>query len=148
MKVIFLVDVKGKGKTGEIKDINNGYAQNFLIKQGLAVEATKSNLKRLEKENEQRCLEEEKRVLDAKVQASKLKDVVLEFQLKTDEKTGNVFGSVSSKQIRKDLEKLGYKIDTHAIHLDHAINTLGYSDVEVKIYKDITTCIKVHVTSK
>ncbi len=147
MKVIFLTDVKGKGKTGEIKEINNGYAQNFLFKKGLALEATPANVKKLEESKKQAESEELKRVNSAKEEAKKMSEIVLEFSLKTDEKTGNVFGSVSSKQIRKELEKIGYKIDVHSVHLDHAINTLGYTDVEIKVYKDVLSKIKVHVKS-
>ncbi len=147
MKVIFLTDVKGKGKAGEVKEINNGYAQNFLFKKGLALEATPGNMKQLEAAKKQEAKEEETRVANAKEEAKQLSNVVLEFNLKTDEKSGNVFGSVSSKQIRKELEKQGFKLDAHAVHLDHAINTLGYTDVEVKVYKDVLAKIKVHVQS-
>lgn len=146
MKVIFLADVKGKGKKGEVKEINSGYAQNFLFKKGLALEATPGNIKKLENEKAANQAKEEERLNCAKKEALKMAKVVLEFSLKTDEKSGNVFGSISSKQIRKELEKQGFKVDTHAVHLDHAINTLGYSDVEVKVYRDVVTTIKVHVT--
>lgn len=145
MKVIFLTDVKGKGKRGDVKEMSNGYAQNFLIKNKLAVEATSANIKALEEENARSSKLEEVKLNEMKALAKQIEGVELNFELKTDSKSGSVFGSVSSKQIRKELENAGYKVDAHAIILDNAINNLGYTDVEVKIYKNITAMIKVHV---
>ncbi len=148
MKVIFLKDVKGKGKAGEIKEVNNGYAQNFLLKQGLAVEANKSNLASYKKQQEEEAKNEAQIVEEKQKVAKQLDGKVITFELKTDDNSGNVFGSVSTKQIKKELENQGFKLDSHAIVLDHAINTLGHTDVEVKVYKNITAKIKVHVVSK
>lgn len=145
MKVIFLDDVRGKGKKGEVKEINNGYAHNFLFKKNLAVEATAENIAKLERESEKKKEQELERIADAKVIAKKMSDIVLTFKLKTDEKSGNVFGSISSKQIRTELIKQGYKLDNHSVMLDNAIKSLGYTDVDVKVYKDVIACIKVHV---
>lgn len=145
MKVIFLTDVKGKGKRGDVKEMSNGYAQNFLIKNKLAVEATSANIKALEEENARSSKLEEVKLNEMKALAKQIEGVELNFELKTDSKSGSIFGSVSSKMIRKELENAGYKVDAHAIILDNAINNLGYTDVEVKIYKNITAMIKVHV---
>lgn len=145
MKVIFLADVKGKGKRGEVKEMSNGYAQNFLIKQKLAVEATAENMASLEKENKELAKVEETKVKEMQQLASKLEGTEVTFNLKTDEKSGKVFGSISSKQIKKELENLGFKLDAHAVMLEHAINNLGFTDVSVKVYKNITANIKVHV---
>lgn len=147
MKVIFLADVKGKGKRGEVKEMSNGYAQNFLIKNNLAVEATSANIKMLEEENKRNAAKEEQVVEEMKALAKKLDNVEVKFTLKTDSKSGKVFGSVSSKQIKKELDKLGYKLDTHAVSLDTAINCLGYTNVEIKVYKNIKATIKVSVVS-
>ncbi len=147
MKVIFLTDVKGKGKRGEVKEMSNGYAQNFLIKQNLAVEATPESIRMLEMENKQAEEKEKELFEEMKVLAKKLEGVEVVFSLKTDAKSGKVFGSVSNKQVKKELDKLGYKLDSHAVSLDHAINTLGYTDVEVKVYKNIKATIKVKVVS-
>lgn len=148
MKVIFLKDVKGKGKVGDILEINNGYAQNFLIKQNLAVEATKANVAKLKKEQEAMLKSEEMTIKEKEALAKELEGTEITFKLKTDSKSGNVFGSISSKQIKKELDSLGYKLDNHSVLLDHSINTLGYTDVEVKVYKNITCKIKVQVLSK
>ncbi len=148
MKVIFLTDVKGKGKRGEVKEMSAGYAQNFLFKNNLAVEATDANMRVLEEENRQTAIANEKKLEEMKVLANELEGVELTFALKTDAKSGKVFGSISSKQIKKELDQKGYKLDAHAVNLPHAINCLGYTDVEVKVYKNITAKIKVHVVSK
>lgn len=148
MKVVFLVDVKGKGKKGEVKEMSNGYAQNFLLKQNLAIEATKENLRILEEENKKNVAIEEELVAKMQKIANELNNVEIKFKLKTDDKSGKVFGSISSKQIKKELEKLGYKLDAHAVHLETAINTLGYSNVEIKLHKNINAIVKVHVVSE
>ncbi len=147
MKVIFLADVKGKGKKGEVKEMSNGYAQNFLIKNNLAVEATDANIRMLDEENKKLADKEAQTIKEMELLAKKLDNVEVKFSLKTDSKSGKVFGSVSSKQIKKELDKLGYKLDSHAVSLDTAINCLGYTNVEVKVYKNIKATIKVSVVS-
>ncbi len=145
MKVIFLKNVKGKGKIGETKDVNDGYARNFLIKGGYAIEATSGNLKKLEEDKKRLELEEEQRVIKAQKVADKLAKEVLIFKLKTDKKSGSVFGSISNKQIKKKLEKMGYDLNSHAVAIDHPINTLGFTDVNVSVHKGVNCTLRVKV---
>ncbi|MFV0499853.1 MAG: 50S ribosomal protein L9 [Bacilli bacterium] len=147
MKVIFLADVASKGKKGQIKNVSDGYANNFLFKKNLAVIATKENLAQLEQDRKNIEKQEEEVIAKKKVEASKLEGVVLEFYLNVDEKSGRVFGSISNKQIKKELDNRGYKLDNHAVPTV-AINSLGYSDVEIKVYKNVSVTIRVHVIAR
>lgn len=148
MKVIFLKDVKGKGKKGEIKNVADGYAQNFLIKNGLAVEANKQNISRLEG---QKRLEEKnaaQELQEAKELKEKLEKITLEIKAKAGE-GGRLFGSVSTKQIAQSLEKnFGIKIDKRKMDCNEGIRSLGVTNVPVKLHPDVKATLKVHVTEE
>ncbi|OKO96804.1 50S ribosomal protein L9 [Geobacillus proteiniphilus] len=145
MKVIFLKDVKGKGKKGEIKDVADGYANNFLFKQGLAIEATPANIKALEaqKQKEQRQAAEE--LANAKRLKEELEKLTVEIPAKAGE-GGRLFGSITSKQIAEALQaQHGLKLDKRKIELADAIRSLGYTNVPVKLHPEVTATLKVHV---
>ncbi|WP_428910267.1 50S ribosomal protein L9 [Niallia sp. Krafla_26] len=145
MKVIFLKDVKGKGKKGEVKNVADGYAHNFLIKQGLAVEANPSNVSSLnaQKKKEEKLAAEE--LAEAKELKAKLDEITVELTAKSGE-GGRLFGSITSKQIAEELQKKhSIKIDKRKIELHDAIRTLGYTKVPVKLYPDVTATLNVHV---
>ncbi|KRK48515.1 50S ribosomal protein L9 [Secundilactobacillus kimchicus] len=148
MKVIFLQDVRGKGKRGEVKDLPDGYAQNFLIKQGKAKAATKGAMSQLK--GQQKA--EEKREAEVKAEAEQLKlkleddATVVELTAKagTD---GRLFGAISSKQIIQALSKqYDIKLDKHKMELNEPIKMMGYVNVPVKLHQDITATIRVHVS--
>lgn len=147
MKVIFLKDVKGKGKKGEIKEVKDGYAHNYLIKNKLAMPATEKGLQVIENEKEQQRIDEALHLADMKALAEKLVNVQLEFKVKAGE-GGRVFGSISTKQIGKELDKLNLKVDKRKIQLDHPITSLGYHNVNIHLHKDVDAMIKVHVSGK
>ena len=144
MKVIFIKDLKGQGKRGDRKEVKDGYAENFLIKNGYAVKKTKENLSKLNHE----IAKKEKETEEKKVEATKVKEtlsqLVLEFKVKTGE-GDKVFGSISQKQIKEELEKKGYKIDKNQIDITNPISSLGFHNVEINLFNDITATIKVHV---
>lgn len=142
MKVIFLKDLKGKGKKGDIKEVKDGYAQNFLIKNGYATQLSSSSLGKYNRECEEKKELDEKLTKEAQVLKTKLEQVELVFTVKTGE-GDKVFGSISSKQIKEQLDTLGYKIDKKQIEIDHVISSLGYHDVKIVLYKDIIAKIKV-----
>ncbi len=147
MKVILTKDVKKQGKKGDVLEVSDGYARNFLIKQGLAVEATKGNVKNLEKQNEEaKAIEEAKKSL-AIEQKTAMEKVVLTFPVSCGA-GDRVFGSISSKQIYKQLTDKGFKVDKKKIKLDHPITTLGYTDVEIELYKDVVVKIRVNTIKK
>ena len=128
MKVIFLADVKGKGKKGEIKEMPTGYAQNFLIKKNLAKEATAQAIGELR--GKQKSAEEA---------------TLVEFTEKVGP-DGRTFGSITSKKIAEELQKqFGIKIDKRHIKVDSPIRSIGLIDVPVKIYQDITGVIRLRV---
>lgn len=144
MEVIFIKDLKNQGKKGQIKNVKDGYAENFLIKQGYAVKKTKENLNRLEKEQKNKAVQDAKNKENAEVLKGKLDKVVLDFKVKTGE-GDKVFGSISVKQIKDELEKKGYKIDKSQIEISSPIAALGFHNVDIKLYPAITATIKVHV---
>jgi large subunit ribosomal protein L9 len=145
MKVIFLKDVKGKGKKGEVKNVADGYAHNFLIKQGLAIEANQANISSLnaQKKKEEKAAAEE--LTDAKKLKETIEKLTVELTAKAGE-GGRLFGSITSKQIAESLQKAhGIKIDKRKIELDDAIRALGYTKVPVKLHSEVTAALNVHV---
>ena len=142
MKVIFIKDLRGQGKRGEIKEVKDGYAENYLIKNGYAKKLTENNYNNyLETKKEQEALD-----LKNRKEAEKLKEVLLKKELVFKVKTGaqdKVFGSVSTKQIKEELEKQKINIDKKQVLLDESISSLGYHDVKIALYKDIIGVVKV-----
>ncbi|UOR10788.1 50S ribosomal protein L9 [Halobacillus amylolyticus] len=148
MKVIFKADVKGKGKKGEIKNVSDGYARNYLLKNNLAVEATGGNLKAQKAKDakqDQLAEEEEK---EAGLLKQQLADIEVKLTAKSGD-SGRLFGSVTSKQIAEELKKShNIKIDKRKIELDEPIRTLGYTNVPVKLHQEVTGTIRVHIEGK
>ena len=147
MKVIFLADVKGKGKKGEIKEVPTGYAQNFLIKKNLAKEATSQAIgelrgKQKSEEKAHAQLLAEAQEIKAKLEAE---ETIVEFVEKVGP-DGRTFGSITSKKIAEELQKqFGIKIDKRHIQVQAPIRAVGLIDVPVKIYQDVTSVINLRV---
>ena len=146
MKVILLSDVKKVGKKGEIVEVSDGYGRNFLLNKKLAVLATKKSMEILDEQNLQHDLEEKQKEADAQALKQKLTKITLEFHVKTGE-GGRVFGSVSTKQIVEQLQRVhAIKIEKRKFIDTDAITSLGYTDVKVDLYKNIVIgVIRVHV---
>lgn len=150
MKVIFLQDVKGKGNKGEVKEVAVGYAQNFLLKKGLAVEATPQAMSELRGKTNAKNKE------DAEVlaEAEKLKGIIEaeEFEVIIKSKAGEdsrLFGSIPSKQIADALEKQhNIKVDKRKMDLKQPIKALGYTNVPTKLHKDVVAKLRVHVIAE
>lgn len=145
MKVIFTKDVKKQGKAGEIKEVSDGYAQNFLIRNGYAVAYTKRSKEVLDISNKNKADMEAAEIKKCETIKKELKDKVLTFKVKTG-KNDQVFGTISTKQISSELEKLGYKIDKKKIVLDDPISSLGYHIVKVNLHKKVEAEITVQLT--
>ncbi|CAM4201078.1 MULTISPECIES: 50S ribosomal protein L9 [Saccharibacillus] len=147
MKVIFLKDVKGQGKKGDVKEVSEGYAQNFLFKNGVAKPATDGNVKTLENQH----AAEEKRKENEKQEAvdlgKKLEEVTVQIKAKSGE-GGRLFGAITSKQIGEALSKQGFKVDKRKIELEEPIRTLGVTQVPVKLHKDVKATLKVQVSEE
>ena len=144
MKVIFTKDVKGQGKTGEIKEVKDGYAKNFLIKGGYAVAYTTRSKEILDISNKNKAQKEADEIKACEKLKDELKDRVLVFKVKTGEQD-RVFGSISTKQISLELEKLGYKIDKKKINLDTVIDSLGYHEVVINLHKKVQGKITIQL---
>lgn len=150
MKVIFLEDVRGKGKRGEVKEVPDGYAQNFLIKNGKAKVASKAAMSQLKGQQKAEEKREEEELEESKQLKAKLEDdkTVVELKAKAGI-DGRLFGSIPSKQIATALEKqYGVKLDKRKIELSEPIKVAGYTNVPVKLHTDVTAKIRVHVSEK
>lgn len=145
MKVIFTQDVKGKGKKGEVKEVSPGYAQNFLLKNTLAIEATPQNLARLEGQQKRAAKDAAEELKEAQELKKVLDETTVEMSAKSGE-GGRLFGSITSKQIAEALNKQkGIKVDRRKMDLPDAIRTLGVTKVPIKLHVDVTATLKVHV---
>lgn len=150
MKVIFVQDVRGRGKRGQVKEVPDGYAQNYLIKRGLAKQATNAAMSQLA--GQQRA--EKKHAAEELAEAKELKKV-LEDDKTVVELTGKagtddrMFGSVSTKQIATALQKqFNVKVDKRKIELAAPIKALGYVNVPIKLHPQVTAEIRVHIAEK
>ena len=148
MKVILLKDVKGTGKKGEIKEVSDGYARNFLLKKGVAVEANQANMKELDEKSKSKerkaLIEYEEAVLLGK----QMENVDIQIEVKSGE-GGRLFGSITSKEIAEQLKKQkNIDIDKRKILMDEPIRTLGSTLVEIKLHQKVTTKIRVDVKEK
>ena len=144
MKVIFLKDVKGQGKKNEVKEVKDGYAQNFLIKNKYAVAATDINLKQVGRQVAEEALEENLKVKDLEKLKDQMEKDKFIFKVQTG-KQDMMFGQISSKQIKKCLDEKGYKVDKTQIKLDHPITSLGMHNIIIELHKKVVATIKVKV---
>lgn len=147
MKIILLEDVKSVGKKGDLVELKEGYAKNFIIPKKLGVEATGANLNnlKLQKQNEEKIAREQLEA--AKQLAGELENMTVKLEIKAGE-GGKTFGSVSSKEIAKAVEQqYGKEIDKKKIHLSDAIKTEGMHEVTVKLHPKVSAKLKVQVTA-
>ncbi|MFA9556263.1 50S ribosomal protein L9 [Evansella sp. AB-rgal1] len=147
MKVIFMKDVKGKGKKGEVKNVSEGYARNYLFPNNLAVEANTGNMKSLEKKQESEQRKADEVVEEAELLKKKLEDMTIEIKAKSGE-NGRLFGAVTNKQIAEQLKKSKVKIDKRKIEMDEPIRVLGYTNINAKLHPKVTATIRVHVVEE
>lgn len=144
MKVILLSDVKGTGKKDEILEVNDGFARNFLLKKGLAQEATKQNVNML---NHKKKLEEERlaqELADAKVLADKISHTEVSVKVRCGE-NGKMFGAATGAEISAALKEQGIEVDKKKIVLKENIKEYGLYNVTVKVYANVHATLKVNV---
>ncbi|RKP51340.1 50S ribosomal protein L9 [Cohnella endophytica] len=147
MKVIFLQDVKGQGKKGEIKEVSEGYARNFLLPKGvvqLATEGAKKTLTQQVASAQKKKDNEKKEFQDL---AAKLSEMTVVIKAKAGE-GGRLFGAITSKQIAEALEALKISIDKRKIELNDPIRVLGVTKVTVKLYPDVKGTLSVQVVEE
>ena len=150
MKVIFLQDVKGKGKKGDVKNVADGYAQNFLIKNGLAKEATNASLSTLAGQKKA----EEKHNAELLAQAKELKEflekeeTVVTIKAKAGE-DGRLFGAIPAKQIAEEFNKtFNLSLDRRKFKLAAPIRALGFARVPVKLHHDVEATLTVNIVAQ
>ncbi len=144
MKVIFVKDLKGQGKKGEIKEVKDGYGMNFLIQKGYAIIASETNIKKLENDTNKQQVKEEENIKECQKNKEKLEKLTLKFKVKTGEKE-QVFGSVSSKQIITELKKNGIDINKTMINMKETLACLGFHNVEIELHKKVKAILKVEL---
>ena len=147
MRVIFLKDVKGQGKKGEIKDLSEGYVRNFLLPRGLVKEATEGNVKTHEAQQKSLEKRKEQEKLEAQELATKMDEITVKLTGKAGQ-GGRLFGAISSKQVVEALEKqFKIKLDKRKLDME-AIRSLGVTQVKVKLHNEVTATLKVHVVEE
>ena len=144
MKVILLVDVKGTGKKGDIVEVSDGFAQNFLLKQKKAKVAdnTAINQKQMTDKAKEYHYEQDKQ--KAQEVANKLKNHILHFAVKAGD-NGKIFGSITSAEIAEELKKDGYEISKKQIVLDNQIKYAGVYKIDIKLFTGIVAKLQVEV---
>lgn len=147
MRVIFLQDVKGQGKRGEVKEVSEGYARNFLMPKNLVQIATEGNKKSLDQINASERKRKDKEKEDAQALADKLSEMTVVIKAKSGE-GGRLFGAITSKQIAEAMEKLKVTVDKRKIELADPIRTLGVTKVPVKLYPDVKGTLTVQVVEE
>ncbi|WP_054025739.1 50S ribosomal protein L9 [Bacillus sp. FJAT-28004] len=147
MKVIFLQDVKGQGKKGQVKDLSEGYVRNFLLPQGLAKLASDGNLKTLEVQHASEQKRKDKEKQDAQELGKKLEEMTIVIKTKAGE-GGRLFGAITSKQIGEALAAQGIKVDKRKIELEDPIRTLGVTQVVVKLHPEVKAKLSVQASEE
>ncbi len=144
MKVILLQDVKELGRKGEIKEVAEGYARNFLLPRGLAVEATPANLKRHQHDEKKKEDRLAKVLAEAEKTAKQLDGMVLEIVARAGE-GGRLFGSVTSSDIARELQKKKVTVDRRRIELEEPLKSLGSYRVRVRLHQNVAATLQVIV---
>lgn len=148
MKVILLQDVKALGKKGELVDVNDGYARNFILKKKLGIEATNKNLNDLKLQKAHADKVAQENLVAAQDLARELESKEIVCTMKVGE-GGKTFGSISTKEIAQAAkEQLGLEIDKKKLVLDDAIKTLGTHVVKLKLHPKVTGSLRVKVVEK
>ncbi len=144
MKVVFLQDVPGVGHAGDVKNVADGHARNFLLPRGLAALATVQELKRVEARKKAAEKLREQQAKEAQGAAEVMQSVSLVFAKRVGSK-GAMYGSVSSTAIAQELKRLGHSIEKTMIRLPEPIRQLGIHEVEIELAKGVVARIKVNV---
>jgi large subunit ribosomal protein L9 len=144
MKVILRKNYDQLGKIGDLVEVKDGYARNFLLPRQIAYIATKGNIRALEEEKQQLAKKEVKELEVAKVLASELENVSITIPVKVGEED-KIFGSVTSQMISDALKDKNYDVDKRKIDLEEPIKALGIYSVNVKLHNEITAVVKTWV---
>ena len=147
MQIILLQNVKNLGKKGELKNVSDGYARNFLFAKKLAEIATKEATAKLEIQKEKERATELEELEKTKKLASELKDKQIEIKAKGKEE-GKLFGSISAKEITKEINALGFNLSEKAIVLETNIKAIGEYEIKISLADGVETKIKLKVSKE
>lgn len=148
MQVILLKDVKNVGKKDQIVNVSDGYANNFLLKNKLAVPVSKKSIEVLETQQENKRIDEANKKAQAQEVAEKLKDIVVEFSLSVG-KDSRTFGSISYKQVEEELlAKHQIKIDKRKFLDNQKLDAIGYHTLKIELYKGVIGEVRVHISER
>lgn len=147
MKVIFLSDVKGQGKQGELKNVSEGYARNFLFPKKLAVEATSASLQQLDTQKQAEARKQAQELESARRLKAQLEELRVVVKTHAGE-GGKLFGAITSKHIGDALHQQGVTVDRRKVVLAEPIKSLGGHRVEIKLHHDVTAAITVFVEAE
>jgi large subunit ribosomal protein L9 len=144
MKVILTEEIRGLGTRGDVVNVKDGYARNYLLPKNLAREATPGNLKSVEQERKKWALLAQQEKVTAEKAATSVQGIKVTVQKRVGE-NGQLFGSVTANEIADALEAKGIDVDKRRIELAHAIKSLGVHDVDVRLHREVTAHIQVEV---
>ena len=144
MKVILRRDVKGLGREGDMKEVKDGYARNFLLPSGAAMVADRGAIANWERHRDKREERERNVRSDAEAAAERLRELTLEVPVKAGER-GRLFGAVTSHQIADLIHREGIELDRHALHLREPIKTLGEHRIDVRLMPGVEATVTVNV---
>ncbi|HEX2034080.1 MAG TPA: 50S ribosomal protein L9 [Chloroflexota bacterium] len=148
MKVILLKDVENLGRIGDVKEVSPGYARNYLLRRGLVVEATASQLKRLEELHRRRAKEDQRRLTEAQQLAERLSALEVRQEARAGE-GGRLFGSITNQDVAAALkDQHGIEIDRRDVELDEPIRTLGTHTVTVRLGGGVQAQLRVVVVEE
>ena len=145
MKVILTADVKSQGKKGDIINVSDGYAANYLFKNNLAAPASAAAVQNAEAQKAAIARQKALELQEYKEMAEKMKSVTVNLKVKCGEK-GKIFGSLTAQPIADELVAMGYNVDKRQIVLDSPIKSTGNYDIEIKLYPSVSAKIKLAVT--
>ena len=147
MRVVLKKEVAGLGRAGEVKDVADGYAQNFLLPRGLAIVASAGELKRVAQDRQSAKAKKDRQHVEAEELAAKMGSATLVFRLKVGPQ-GKAFGSVTDRDIADALAKKGFRVGHEKIHLEEPIRSLGPHQVEVRLLTDVRARVTVTVEAE
>ncbi len=147
MEIILRETVTRLGRAGEVVEVKDGYARNYLVPHGLAYPATPANKRRVEAEASHRVLESAAEQSDAELLAAKLESIELTFTAKVGE-AEKLFGSVTSADIADKLGELGYPVDKRAVELEEPIKMIGIYKIPVRLHSEVHAKVRVWVVKE
>jgi large subunit ribosomal protein L9 len=144
LKVILLDDVAKVGRRGEVRDVSDGFARNYLLPKRLALTATPGNLKGLQHIRTQQEAKAERVKVEAEALRARIEALVLEARRQASEE-GKLFGSVTAQDVVEFLESQGVKVERRRVQLEEPIKALGEASVGVRLHPEVTAQLKVNV---